>query len=406
MGAGFSFSGSGPPDVYRPRYQARYRPPAAHHGRRRRLWPVSLVVLVAAVVVVGLLAAKREGLILAAPKASTTTLAMPLLAAQPTAPPRVRSSLLHWRLPVPISQAVVLPGRGAHLVIAGGIPPSGKPANGAFILATSNGSLRPCADLLTGVHEASGAILEDRDFVFGGMGPGPTASVQSFAEPSSATTAASTPTADATTSLPRPRAGSAAVTVGNTVYLVGGYGGGTANGDVLATKDGRTFTTVATLPVAVRDPAVAALGRIIYVFGGATTSSAASAVTDIQQVDPGRQAAVVGQLPEPVEGAVAVTLDGQIYVAGGQGPSGTNAVIWGFEQASSRVAPSGRLHEAVSGAGVAVRGSTAWLVGGESGAHLVGSVQTFSPVASPARSQGPGSSRPPATTSTSPPRRG
>ena len=196
------------------------------------------------------------------------------------------------------------------------------------------------------------------------------------------------------------------MTVGNTVYLVGGYGGGTANGDVLATKDGRTFTTVATLPVAVRDPAVAALGRIIYVFGGATTSSAASAVTDIQQVDPGRQAAVVGQLPEPVEGAVAVTLDGQIYVAGGQGPSGTNAVIWGFEQASSRVAPSGRLHEAVSGAGVAVRGSTAWLVGGESGAHLVGSVQTFSPVASPARSQGPGSSRPSATTSTSPPRRG
>jgi hypothetical protein len=366
---------------------------------------VSLVVLVAAAVVVGLLAAKREGLILAAPKASTT-LAMPLLTAQPTAPPRVRSSLLHWRLPVPIDQAVVLPGPGGHLVIAGGLPPSGKPANGAFLLATSNGSLRPCANLPTGVHEASGAILEDRDFIFGGMGSGPTASVQSFAEPSSATATVATTAADATTSLPRPRAGSAAVTIGNSAYLVGGFGGGTANGDVLATKDGRTFATVATLPVPVRDPAVAALGRIIYVFGGATTSSAASAVTDIQQVDPGRQAAVVGQLPEPVEGAVAVTLDGQIYVAGGQGPSGTNAVIWGFEPASSHVAVSGRLHEAVSGAGAAVRGSTAWLVGGKSGTHLVGSVQTFRPVANPARPQGPGSSRPSAATSTSLPRRG
>ena len=61
--------------------------------------------------------------------------------------------------------------------------------------------------------------------------------------------------------LPQPRADLAAVTIGSTVYLVGGYDGTNATRDVLATTDGVQFRTVAQLPVGVRYPAVAARRR-------------------------------------------------------------------------------------------------------------------------------------------------
>ena len=68
--------------------------------------------------------------------------------------------------------------------------------------------------------------------------------------------------------MPAPRSDAAAVTIGSTTYLVGGYDGTRPDAPVLATTDGRTFTTVTALPVPVRYPAVAALGGQIYLFGG------------------------------------------------------------------------------------------------------------------------------------------
>ena len=71
-----------------------------------------------------------------------------------------------------------------------------------------------------------------------------------------------------TGSLPTPRSDAQAVTIGGTAYLVGGYHGNKPDASVLATADSRTFTTVATLQVPVRYPAVAALGGQIYLFSG------------------------------------------------------------------------------------------------------------------------------------------
>lgn len=362
---------------------------------------------------------------------TTTTLPLP--------PPAVQTALAA-PLPTAITQALVLPGPGQDLLIVGGEVADGTSAYGAFLMNTSSGALRQVGDLVAAIHDAAGATLGDQVYVFGGKGSAVSSTVQSFPAPTSTassttstpalspTTTSTVPAATATGALPQPRAGSVAVPIGTTVYIVGGYDGATAEGSVLSTSDGATFATVARLPVAVRNAAAAVVGGEIYVFGGerlgpapssstapSSTTAAAhppapahqaetwTAVSDIQRVDPATgQAAVIGHLPTALQDAAAFTLGGHIYVAGGQGPAGVNATIWGFEPANAGLVVAGHLRTPVSGAGVATLGSTAWLVGGQStGVKLVASVQWFRPKASSAPSPAPGSSRPRATTSSS-----
>jgi len=111
-------------------------------------------------------------------------------------------------------------------------------------------------------------------------------------------------------------------------------------------------------------------------------------VNVIQTVDPVRRtAAVIGNLPEPLAGAATVTVAGELSVAGRDSPAvarptpgvgtiqlsgqpeaggSTVSTIWAFDPAARRLLPAGRLQVPVSHAAVAVTGSTAWIVGGES----------------------------------------
>jgi hypothetical protein len=187
--------------------------------------------------------------------------------------------------------------------------------------------------------------------------------------------------ATATAGLPQPRAGSTTVIIGTTCYVVGGAEGASADREVLATTDGRTFRAVASLPVPVEYPAVAAVDGRSFVFGGTTVGGRASApVDDIQRVDPATgQASVVGHLPTPLEGAGAATLDGHIYIAGGYTGVAVEGTVWGFEPSTATVVVSGHVVP-VSFSGLAVTGTTAWLVGGQSAGRPVGTVQAFRPV--------------------------
>jgi N-acetylneuraminic acid mutarotase len=139
----------------------------------------------------------------------------------------------------------------------------------------------------------------------------------------------------------------------------------------------------------VRYPAVAALDGKIYVFGGEGVGGADNgmAVRDIQMVNPlTGSAQVVGLMPEPLEGASAATLAGYIFVAGGNDSSvdTTNTVsstktIWVFDLRTATMRRAGSLRIAVSNAGIAVIGNTAWLVGGEEDGNPTSAVQMFRP---------------------------
>jgi len=354
--------------------------------------------------------------------------------------PAVESGLLPWQLAAPISRVVVLPGAGSQLEVLGGLTSGDTSSSGVYTLDASNGTLTQVGDLSGPLHDAAGAVIGGRDVVFGGGVSTTVATVQALPEPAavgSTTTQGST--ASVVGSLPAPRSDAADVMIGATNYLVGGYDGTNPDAAVLATTDASTFHSVATLPVPVRYPAVAALEGKIYVFGGQAISGVAAGdpVATIQMIDPARHTAtVVGQLPEPLSGATAVTLAGHVYVIGGESTSpqtstpgvgstqttstgpGTNpgvgasgatpdryerkghtaatatdlltaavapattntvATIWAFDPTSSRLLPAGHLQVPVSHAGVAVMGVTAWVIGGESGGNPVAAAQMLTP---------------------------
>ena len=390
----------------------------------RRFWVALVALVLLAGVIIGVLAVKghnrsatgkghANGAGAGGPRSAKTTVTRK----HPVPPPGVTATLLAWRLPVPVSRAVVLTGPGTDLVVAGGLTPSGASGNAAFLLSTRTGALHLVAGLASGVYDASGAVLAGRDVVLGGYGPASGAAstggtgtgasgagaeavpmVQIFTAPSGAAVPASAvPMATATAALPQPRAGSKTVTIGTTGYVVGGAAGASADGEVLATTDGRTFRAVAALPVAVEYPAVAALGGYIFVFGGTTVTGrtgagtavkAGTPVDDIQRVAPATgQATVVGHLPTTLEGASAATLGGHIYVAGGWTGLTLQGTIWGYEPATATMVVAGHLARPVSFSGLAVIGSTAWLVGGQSAGRPVATVQKFGPV--PAQAAGP-----------------
>jgi outer membrane protein assembly factor BamB len=321
--------------------------------------------------------------------------------------PAAETGLLPWRTAAPISREVAVPGPGGRLTVLGGLA-GGTSTNAIDELNTSTGAASHVGSLGAAVHDAAAGVAGGRALVLGGGSTDTVGTVQAFAlhgQGASRTVHSG--------SLPAPRSDSAAVTIGAATYVVGGFDGTRADPAVLSTTDGRTFATVANLPVPVRYPAAAAIGGQIFVFGGQAISGrrAGAPVDTIQVVNPARHtAAVIGHAPGPLAGAAAMTVGGELFVAGGEstatqrqvpgagtaqlGPgepsagtggesssasTSTVSAVWAFDPATIRMLPAGRLQVPVSHAGVAVSGSTAWIIGGESNGAAVSSVQMVRP---------------------------
>jgi hypothetical protein len=276
-------------------------------------------------------------------------------------------------------------------MIAGGLTAASTTTTAVRLLNPETGQTRVAGHLAVATHDAGGALLGSRPFVFGGGSLSSTDAVQS-GQPGQAPAA--------TSKLPGVRSDLSAVTLAGHAYLVGGYNGARYYSAVLTTADGRRFRVAARLPVPVRYPAVAALGSQIWVFGGQTPSGITST---IQRVDPANgRATVVGQLPAPLAHATGFTLGGRVFVAGGQTapaagrsrtakPSArlsTSNRVFQYVPASTQAAASGgpapgviriagHLPVPVANAAAAVMGSTAYLVGGDNGQRPFPAVTTF-----------------------------
>ncbi len=292
--------------------------------------------------------------------------------------PAVESGVLPWTLAQPLSREVVVPGQSSSNVLTlGGLTSGDATTSSVVDLGLPAGAAASAGSLSSATHDAAGAVIGGRVLVFGGGVLTSSATVQSFP--------ASVPGGAATASiigqLPQPRSDAAAVTIGRTAYVIGGYDGANADPEVLATTNGSTFHVVGSLPVPVRYPAAAAVGKTIYVFGGERVGGSGNAVVDaIQRIDTGSgHASVVGHLPQPLMGAAAVTMGGVIYVAGGVNGAADASTIYAFDVRHARALVAGRLIAPVSNAAVAVVGGTAWLIGGESGTTPTTTVQMLRP---------------------------
>ncbi len=270
-----------------------------------------------------------------------------------------------YRLPQALSREVVLP-TGNGLLIVGGLTRRDVTTDAVTWLNPVTGATRVTGRLAAPVHDAAGAVLGGRVYVFGGGVSGSTPAVQA---------AGPGPGTGIVGRLPAGRSDTVGVTAGTVAYLIGGYDGTTLDPAVLATTDGRHFRVAARLPVPVRYAAAAAGPGGIWVFGGL----AAPGATDvIQRIDPADGTAVVaGHLPQPLQGAVAVDLDGQVYLAGGARAGAVSRVIYRFDPATSRVTPVGVLPVPVAYAAAAVTGGAAYLIGGEDVGGAVPAVTTL-----------------------------
>jgi hypothetical protein len=308
-----------------------------------------VVLLLASVAALGLALGRRH----AAPAAHDPQ--QQANAKPPAPPPAAEAGLLPWQLRAPLSREVVLPRPGSRgLLVLGGLQSGGSSTNGVALLDTRNGVLSPHGTLLQSTHDAAGAALGTRALVIGGGTTAPTASSQIQTGTRVAQGGSLTPA----------RADGGAVTIGRTVYVVGGYDGSAMDREVLSTTDGRHYSPVAPLPVPVRYPALAALGSRIYVFGGLGANGHPTAA--VQLVDPGaRTARVVGHMPVPIDGAAAGVLGGTVYLAGGHKAAGLTEAIYAFEPSTGAFLRAGSLRVPTAYGGSAVSGGRLWIVGGE-----------------------------------------
>ncbi len=329
----------------------------------------ALLALVAVAAGVGVAAGLEKGKGEPTTSLQTTTKSATKAAPQ-VRPPAAEAGLLPWQLPAPLSREVVLSRSGTRgLLVVGGLGAGGLSTDGVGSLDLRTGALSQQGPLMQATHDAAGVELGGRVLVFGGGATAATASTQIEAGGGTV----------ASRALPQARADAGAVTIGATAYVVGGYDGSAMDAEVVSTTNGRSYRIVASLPVPVRYPALAALGPRIYVFGGLRASGRPT--TAVQVVDTGRGTArVVGHLPVPVDGASAGVLDGTIYLAGGDRGAAPRAAIYAFKPRGSSFLRAGSLRVPVANAGSAVRDGRLWIVGGETrGGRPTSDVQMIVP---------------------------
>ena len=336
-------------------------PPARHARRpsRRIILRRRALVIAAGALLVALVTLALSGGGTAARPLRPGASSLPVhhtRARRPVPPAGAVAHLLSWHFPNAISREVVLPGR-TQLVLTGGLV-AGTSQSAAFLLDPATGRLTPHGQLVLPTHDAASFTLGGTAVVVGGGTALPASEVQ---------TLDANGTARQSATLSSPRADATGIAVSGTGYVVGGYNGPATDAAVLATSNGTSFRTVAELPVPVRYCAVAALGGVIYVFGGTTLGG--TPISTIQRIDLRTGAArVIGHLPGPLAGASAATLGGTIYLAGGQSAAGDSSTVSVFNPRTTSLRSVAHLPVATAYAGSTIWQGRLYVLGGENSA--------------------------------------
>ncbi len=273
---------------------------------------------------------------------------------------RLRIEPAGFELPTPVEREVAVAANDT-IYVAGGLDAAGRSVNGVFTLNPATGDLASVGRMPQAFHDAAGAFIGQRLFVFGGGAGEISDTVQAF-DPESEKGAV-------VSRLPRAVSDLSAASVGSTVYLVGGYDGIGPEAAIYATTDGVGFRIAGRLPQGLRCAAVASLGKNVVVAGG---MSAAGPVSDVYLFDTGTgRVSLLGRLPLAVGHAAAFAIGGKVYVAGGMDRQG-RAVrqVVEVDPSAGKITQQMPLPSRLSDAAAVSDGSVAWLVGGWQGRAL------------------------------------
>jgi N-acetylneuraminic acid mutarotase len=239
---------------------------------------------------------------------------------------------------VGISQTGVLAGAeqdaaavtvsSSTFLLIGGID-QGETSLASIVSATSS-QARTIGSLPAALHDASASFTSEAAYLFGG------GVVSSFPQITKVN-------ADGTTQpageLPTPASDVASATIGDTVYIVGGYTGVTPLRTILAWRPGGQPHVAGLLPKPLRYAAVAAVSGALVIAGGTNGESASR---DIYRFDPSTgKLTKIGLLSQPLTHAAAVAVNGTAFVFGGRGSSPTSQT-----RAILAISPNGKVTHA------------------------------------------------------------
>ncbi len=236
------------------------------------------------------------------------------------------------RLPTALSGEAVVP-RGAGLLSIGGLDSAGVSTSSVLEFTPGTATIRGAGSLSEPLHDAASAAADGSVLVFGGGSATTIDGVERLTPGRGG---------EIVGHLPQARSDLSALTVRGMALVLGGYDGVGPVGSVLETRDGRNFTTIAQLPVAVRYASVAARGNTVFVIGGELADGTDSA--DVQAVDlSSGKASIVGRLPAGLSHASAIELRGRVFLLGGRRAGRTTDQVLRFDPASGRAKNVGRL---------------------------------------------------------------
>lgn len=249
-----------------------------------------------------------------------------------------------------------------RVYLAGGLNTSDVSVSDVHTVDTTKGTAEVIGSMPNAFHDAAGAVIGSRLFVFaGGTGQGSDV-VQSF-DPSSGTSRIEGG------SVPKALSDLSSAETDGVVYLVGGYDNVSPQPSIYATGDGRHFSVVGTLPAGLRYPAVVAQGSKVVIAGGQT---AAGLTADVLVFDPATgRVRTAGHLPQPLAHAAAFVLGNTVYVAGGRNEAGL--AVRGIESVditTGKVRSAGKLPSSLADPGVVAEGQKVWFFGGWRGAPV------------------------------------
>jgi N-acetylneuraminic acid mutarotase len=175
--------------------------------------------------------------------------------------------------------------------------------------------------------------------------------------------------------MPHSRSAHAVVVAGNAIYVLGGPGSAAVD-----RFDGRGWSRATTLPVGiVNAPAAVALGTSVYVIGG-FVGATNEPTTAVRVYDTATRAWRTGApLPAPRGGHAAVVLDGKVHVIGGGNSLSTISDHVVYDPGANAWRSAAPLPRAEgSPAAVVFRGKL-YAIGGRSGSSDYGDVFAYDP---------------------------